>query len=112
MKKLLVSCIALFAFVAVIKADPPQKVNLSYNADTKKLKVEAVHKVRDVEDHFIDLISISVDGKEVKVVKPKKQTTTASELDEIAVPEIKKGSVVTVKARCNKFGTKSAELKI
>lgn len=112
MKKLLISCIALFAFVAVIKADPPQKINLSYNAETKKLKVEAIHQVRNVEDHFINLISISVDGKEVKVIKPTKQNSAASELDEVSVPEIKKGSVVTVKARCSKFGTKTAELKI
>jgi hypothetical protein len=112
MKKLLLSGFALFAFAAILKADPPQKINLSYDTATKKLKVEAVHKVKNVEDHYIDLISISVDGKEVKVIKPKKQSSPAAETDDILVPEIKKGSVVSVKARCNKFGSKTAELTI
>jgi len=112
MKKILLAAFVLLAFSTVLKADPPKKVELSFNAETHKLKVVAVHPVKNVTDHYIDLISISVDGKEVKVLKPQKQSTAGDETDEIVVPEIKKGSKVTVKARCNRFGTKSASLTV
>ena len=112
MKKILFACAALFLFTSVLKADPPKKITLVYSAETKKLSIEVYHPVQKVEDHFIDMISISVDGKEVKVLKPLKQTNEKSELDVVLLPEIKAGSLVKVKARCNRFGTKSTDLKI
>lgn len=106
---------ALFILIAlplVLRADPPKKITITYNADNQKLKIVSEHPVKNVEDHFIDLISITVDEKEVKIIKPKKQNSLASENLEVAVPEIKKGSKVTVKARCNKFGSKSKSIVI
>lgn len=106
-----VLALALIGIIPIITlADPPKKVILSYNAG--KLKIEAVHPVKDVKDHYIDLINISVDGKEVKVIKPKEQSSAAEELIEVAVPEIKSGSKVEVKARCNKFGSKKETLEV
>lgn len=102
----------LVALPLVLRADPPKKVIVTYNNETQKLKIVAEHPVKNVEDHYIELISISVDDKEVKVIKPKKQNAPASETLEVAVPEIKKGSNVTVKARCNKFGSKSKSIVI
>ena len=112
MKKYLVACAALLVFATVVRADPPKKVNLSYQSETKKLKIEAIHPVKNVTEHYLDLISISVDGKEVKALKPKKQSSAAGENIEIVVPEIKAGSQVEVKARCNEFGSKTAKLTI
>lgn len=102
----------LIALPLVLRADPPKKITVTYNGETQKLKIVTNHPVKNVEDHFIDLISITVDEKEVKVIKPKKQNSLASETLEVVVPEIIKGSKVTVKARCNKFGSKSKSIVI
>lgn len=91
-----------------LKADPAKKVILSYNDG--KLKIVAEHPVKDVTTHYIDLISIEVDGKEVKVIKPKAQSSPQAEVQELVVPEIKSGSTIQVKTRCNEFGIKSAKL--
>lgn len=111
MKKNLLA-ILLFILPAFAMADPPKKVTLTYNQESKKLKVVALHPVKDVEEHFIDEIVISVDGNEVKKLKLKKQSNAKTEEIELAIPEIKKGSEISVKARCNEFGSKTETLKL
>lgn len=105
----LLSVFVAFAIIAV-KADPAKKVNLSFQ--NGKLKVEAIHKVKDVKKHFIDQIVIKVDGKEVKTISLKSQSSTDAEIIEVPVPEIKKGSKVEVTTRCNEFGLKSGKLTV
>lgn len=112
MKKLLFALLMFFSVSLFLRADPPKKLTLTYNNETKKLKVVALHPVKNVTDHYIDLISISVNNKEVKVIKPQKQSDPNAETVEVAVPEISKGSKVTVKARCNQFGSKTKALTI
>lgn len=111
MKRFLLLSALLVILPFSLKADPPKKIILSYNSETQKLKIEAVHPVNNVEKHFIDLITISVNGKEVKVINLQKQSDKSEELIEIEVPQITKGSEIVVKARCNQFGTKKETLK-
>lgn len=95
----------------IIKADPPKKINLSYNAETQKLKIEAVHPVPNPDKHYLDVVSISVDGKEVQVLYFQKQSDKQAEIIELEIKQIVSGSEVTVKARCNEFGTKKVSKK-
>ena len=108
-KKIIVlAVLALSPFL--LKADPAKKVIISYNDG--KLKIVAEHSVKNVTTHYIDMIAIELDGKEVKVIKPKKQSSPEAEVQELVIPEIKPGCTVQVKTRCNEYGTKSAKLKI
>lgn len=110
MKKsiLLVLMLVLFAFI--VKADPPKKVNLSVK--NNKLTVDVVHPVKNPADHYIDLLVITINGKEYKSLKYTKQSSGKGELVTIDIPVTKAGDVIEVKARCNEFGNKSGKLKI
>lgn len=110
MKKNILMIVVLAMIPVVLSASPPKKVKLSY--DEGKLKIVATHPTRDVNDHYIGYVSISVDGQEVKVIKPTKQTSDKAETIEVEIPEIKKGSLIEVKAKCNKFGSKTVELQL
>jgi desulfoferrodoxin (superoxide reductase-like protein) len=112
MKKVLFALLMLFSVTTALKADPPKKIILTYTEEGNKLKIVALHPVKNVTTHYIDLIAISVDGKEVKVIKPQKQSDAQAETIEVSVPQIKKGSTVSVKARCNQYGSKTADIKI
>jgi hypothetical protein len=112
MKKVLFALLVLFSATTALKADPPKKITLTYTEQGNILKIVALHPVKNVTTHYIDLISISVDGQEVKTLKPQKQSDAQAETVAVAIPQIKKGSVVSVKARCNEFGSKTAKLKI
>lgn len=110
MKKnvLIIAMLLLMPFF--LKADPPKKVNLSYQ--NGKLLIVVDHPVKNVNNHYINLISVSVNGKEVMVIKPTKQSSSQGETQEVVVPEIKPDCAVEVKAHCNRFGSKSAKLKL
>ena len=108
MKKALLTIIAVVAISLVAKADPAKKVNLAY--ENGNLKIEAIHKVRDVTTHYIDLITIKANGKEIKTIKPQKQSSLQSEVVEVSLPGLAKGTKIEVTTRCNEFGKKSATL--
>jgi len=110
MKKIILTILAITMACSIVKADPAKKVNVTYQDGI--LKIEALHKVKDVTRHYIDLITIKVDGKEYKVIKPKKQSSLASEVVEIPLPGKPKGTKIEVTTRCSVFGKKSGSLTL
>lgn len=109
MKKMVILASVILLTVFCAKADPPKKVNLTYQEG--KLTIEVVHKVSDTKNHFIDKIVINVDGVDVKTITPSSQGSANSQVEEVAL-ELKKGSKVKVTARCSKFGTKAAKMTV
>lgn len=93
-------------------ADPAKKVTLSYNKETHKLSLIIDHPVTNAKEHFIDIITILVDGKEVKVIKPNKQTSLKTEMLDVEIPEIKTSSKIEVKTHCNEGGNKTGKLTV
>lgn len=108
MKKTILVALAIFFSCSLMKADPAKKVNVTYQDG--KLKVEALHKVRNASNHFIDQVVVKVNGKELKTIRLDKQTSTASQLVEIELPDLKIGDQIEVVTRCNEFGKKSGKL--
>jgi hypothetical protein len=110
MKKILFSLVVLLFIPVIMKADPPKKVTLAYNEG--KLKIVAEHPTKDSTSHYINKITIKVDGKEFKVVEVKSQSSASEEVIEVEMPDVKTGNEIEVKATCNKFGSKTAKIKI
>ena len=77
-----------------------------------KLKIEALHKVKNVNKHYIDKITVKVNGKEVKSMTLDKQSSAASQVVETDLPDLKKGDQIEVTTRCNEFGSKKGNLKL
>ncbi|MBP8781305.1 MAG: hypothetical protein KBH03_01555 [Paludibacteraceae bacterium] len=109
MKKLFFLTTMAISTVFFAKADPAKKVNLTYQ--NGKLKIEAIHKVKDPQKHYIDQIVINIDGKDVKTVTLKFQNSKDAELLEIPI-DLKKGTKVKATTRCNEFGIKKGEITI
>jgi hypothetical protein len=107
-EKTILFVLAIFFSCSLMKADPAKKVNVTYQDG--KLKVEALHKVRNASNHFIDQVVVKVNGKEMKTIRLDKQTSTASQLVEIELPDLKKGDQIEVVTRCNEFGKKNGKL--
>ncbi|MBP1645818.1 MAG: hypothetical protein H6Q16_1393 [Bacteroidetes bacterium] len=110
MKKLSLTILAVILASQIVIADPPKKVNLAYNNNV--LSIEAIHPVKDVKTHYIDQITISVDGKDVKTIKVKQQSSTSSQVEQVSLPNITKGVKIKVSCRCNEFGNKSNSIKV
>jgi desulfoferrodoxin (superoxide reductase-like protein) len=111
MKKILITlCIALLP--ALLMGHSPKKVTASFNEKTNKVRIEVTHPVKNAEKHFIELITISQGEKEIKTIPLQKQTDKEKELLEIELPGIKKGSEITIYAKCNQLGSRRTTLKL
>ncbi len=107
--------IAILGFVlmgSALVASPPKKVNLTFNKAAKELTIQAIHKTNDVNKHFIKTLKISVNGTEREVVELKKQSSLEENLYVYKMEDVKAGDVIKVVAKCNKPGSKSAELTV
>jgi desulfoferrodoxin (superoxide reductase-like protein) len=109
-KLLLFILLVLLPMIAI--AHPPKKVTLSYEKETGLLTIAAMHPVKDVNDHYIITLEVMVNGETVKTAEYKSQTSPESQDKTIELPDLATGDEVTVKAACNKFGSKTQSLTI
>lgn len=112
MKKSVLILLLATILSGALLAHAPKKVDLSFNSESKKLSIELPHKVKKVDSHYIESIKIEVNGEEFKVLEYKKQSSLESHSVELELPDAKKGDKITVSAKCNKMGAKSATLTI
>jgi desulfoferrodoxin (superoxide reductase-like protein) len=110
MKKIVLTLAIILAFSLNMKSDPAKKVNLKYSDG--KLKIEALHKVKNVKTHYIDQITVKSDNKLIKTVQFKEQSSSESQVSEIELPNLKSGTKIEVETRCNEFGKKIGKLVI
>jgi len=112
MKKSILITVILIFLPFLIKADPPKKIDLVCTTESKTLQIDVFHPVNNVEKHFIDVITISINGKEVKKINFSRQSDKKGEKTEVIIPEITSGCKITVRASCNEFGSKTVSKKI
>lgn len=96
----------------VLFAHPPKKVNLKYDKEKGILSVDAVHHVKDVNDHYVITLAVTVNGEAIETLEYTSQTSPQSQDKEIQLPDLKPGDEVSVKATCNKWGSKTGTLEI
>jgi len=111
MKKLFLALLSIL-FVTVLFAHPPKSVKVNYNKEKGELTIEADHKVRNVETHFIDVITVYINDIEKEKISLIKQSSLEAEKHVYKIGALKTGDVVKVTAGCNKFGSRSAEITI
>ncbi|MDD3875257.1 MAG: hypothetical protein PHT69_01405 [Bacteroidales bacterium] len=111
MKKLLLSLLGIIIFTSVF-SHPPKTIRLTYSRADQKLTIEAKHKVSNVEAHFIDEITIFVNGVEREKITLTKQSSLEAALYVYTIGVLNAGDKVKVVANCNKMGKKAQELTI
>ncbi|MBN2754330.1 MAG: hypothetical protein JXR81_05615 [Candidatus Goldbacteria bacterium] len=113
MKKLIMLT-GLFAlvFAGAVFAHSPSGISIEYDLTEKTVKVIVSHTSKDVTKHFVDEIILSVNGVKKISQETTVQTDDKSQQLIYAVPELKSGDKITVKAVCNKFGDLSKDLKV
>ncbi len=111
-KRILFTILTLLIFSLGAMAHGPKKVNLSFDKANNTLTADIIHKVKNVEKHYISEITIYVNGEKVMSKTYEKQLDKAHELAEFNLADLKSGDIIKLSAKCNKFGKKSAELTI
>lgn len=111
-KRTLVLMLGLIASAAEVYAHPPSDFKIGYDAGTKILSVEVIHKVKDSAKHFIDDINVYLNNK--IAVKQVFKSQTDKEMQKVIymVIDAAPGDEIKVKADCNFVGSGEKVLKI
>ena len=112
MRRALFLSLAALLLAVGAQAHPPKALEVTYDRAAKQLAITVTHGVSDVKSHYIDVITIEVDGKEVQKLTLKEQSSLESHQARVDVGDLKPGTRILVKASCNKFGSKKATLTV
>lgn len=104
----------LLAFVMVSPgaAHPPSSIDLRYEPAGRVLVVAFKHLVQNEQSHFIKEVKIHINGKEFGKFELYVQAGKDGGQVSVALPVVKQGDLVSVKAECNKFGEMKKDLRI
>lgn len=111
MKKSLLTLVAIICLPFLTIAHAPKKIEANYNSETGILSLTIPHKVKDVETHYIDAITLTINEEEI-VKTYNKQSSKESHIVDIQLEKYSPGTIISISASCNKLGSKKAEITV
>lgn len=109
-----VKWIILLVFLVAQSAmsHPPSKIILDFNSQTHILKVAIEHSVQDTVKHFINGLTVSLNGNEVVNQKFLTQWNSKEQEALILIHDAKSGDKIEAAASCNIFGKKKEAITL
>jgi hypothetical protein len=110
-KQAILLLIAVFTAVTLF-SHPAKAIKLTFDPTMTILQISIEHDVKDVKDHFISHVAVSVNKKEVITqVFTKQESEKATEVM-YKIFDAKPGDEIVVTTKCNKTGSKSEKISI
>src|SRR3989338_5662481 len=97
----------IFSVCLTVFATPPESMELQYDLDAQKLKVNIQHVTKDINEHYIRKIRIFRNNDEVVDENWHRQDDLNSIEKEFAL-DAKQDDLITVKVFCSEWGTLEA----
>ncbi|MBU1863658.1 MAG: hypothetical protein KKH94_08360 [Candidatus Omnitrophica bacterium] len=109
--------IAAFISIAMVcpltYAHQPLNIEIRYDAQRKIMFATVDHHVRDVREHYIEKVCIGLNGKAVKEIPYRGQTTNRMQkVKHYMRDTIESGDIIFVEAYCNVSGKLKKEIRI
>jgi len=115
MKSLVLTILlVILAFPVCLFAHSPDSITLSHEKDEDRefLKITVSHDVRNVERHYVESITITVNDEELEELTFSYQETDEFHSIEYEVSGLNPGDVVKIEASCSRIGSASEEFTI
>jgi len=112
MKTILLISFLLICCMPVLKAHSASMVELEYERETNILKVSFIHKVTNIEEHFIDEVVVQLNEETIIEQTVNQQENNDGGIFFYKIPGLKSGDKLKAITNCNRIGKKSAELEI
>ncbi len=93
-------------------AHPPSKIVLSFDKEKSSLDAVVYHDVKNPENHFIEEIVVSVNGKEVLKKEFTRQDNKDTQPFVTVLKDVAPGDTISVEAECNVFGKMTQMLQV
>jgi hypothetical protein len=105
--------VVLVLFLAAsATAHAPKKVDLEFDLEEMELEVEVQHQVTDAGKHYINQVTVELNGKKIIEQKISEQEDLKSQTLEYRITDAKVGDTITVSAGCNISGKQKASLEV
>jgi len=112
MKKGMILVLIVSMGILSMHAHPAQVVQMAYNSEMKTLSMDVIHPATNPEGHYIEQVTLTLNGEEWIVQKFRAQTDKQGLRLSYYIPGLKKGDEIKATVRCNKFGNKGGRLII
>jgi len=115
MRKLLLSLAmsgVLLCLAVVAQAHPPSDIKLAFNATTKILTVTALHDVKDPAKHYINKVTVAVNGMPMVTQNFMSQTNKVAQISQYTIIDAMPGDAISVNAVCNYRGDLTKVMKV
>jgi len=113
MRKIAVFLVLLLAVaVRCAYAHTPSEMKISFDPETKVLKLVIMHDTPDVVLHYIKRVNVELNGKEVINDVLARQENDKSETLSYTIPNAKPGDIITVYVRCSIIGRLKGKIKV
>ncbi|HDQ44356.1 MAG TPA: hypothetical protein ENN17_02490 [bacterium] len=112
MKPVKTIILAVFLATQFAISHPPSKIILDFNPETHILKVAIAHSVQDTVKHFIDGLTVSLNGKVILSQKFLTQLDSKGQETLFLIHDVKSGDKIEATASCNVFGKKKESITL
>ena len=102
----------IILFPVLLMAHPASEIKLTVNNENKNLEVTVIHDSKDIRKHFIDQISVYLNGEKIIAQVMLSQENSEKQTALYHIADAKSGDLIQVEAKCSIFGKKKSELKI
>ena len=104
--------VMLLVSVNYVFAHPPKDMELNYSTQDHLLKVKVLHFVKSPAKHYIDKITIALNGEEIISQKFKMQGSDGEQEVVYTIVDAKEGDKISVTAFCNISGKRQKTLDV
>ncbi len=111
MKKLYILVMILFLPV-LLKSHPASEVKLKFNQESQVLEVAALHDSKNIQKHFIDKVTVYLNGNEIITQVLFAQENREKQVLKYRITDAQAGDVIQVEVKCNVYGKQKNEYKI
>lgn len=109
---ILIGAMSVLFQTGILRAHPPDKIVLEFNAETSILKVVISHEVKDRAEHFTKTIEVKLNGDEILKQTFLTQQGLKQQTAVYQIHDAQSGDRLEVTAHCNIFGKKKETFQI
>ncbi len=111
-RTILSACFITLLFAGLAFGHAPKKIEAEFNLDDHVLTVTVYHQVKDAAKHFVEEISVELNGKDIIEQELFAQETPEEQTVLYRITDAGPGDKITISAECSMAGEKEVTIKV
>jgi hypothetical protein len=95
-----------------VYAHPPSDITITFDSATKMLKAVITHPVSNPDKHYINMVDIAINGKEIIGHVISRQDNGSTQTVSYLIPDAKKEDILSVEGYCSISGKLTRQITV